>query len=33
MVALPGESASNDRVVKSPYATANPAQTKATTTP
>jgi hypothetical protein len=31
--ALPGESASNDRVVKTPYVKAAPAQTSATTTP
>ena len=33
MVALPGDSASSDRVVSSPYAIAKPAQISATTTP
>ena len=33
MVSLPGDSASSDRVVSSPYAIASPAQTSATTTP
>ena len=33
MVSLPGESASRDLVVSSPYAIANPAHTSATTTP
>ena len=33
MVALPGESASSDRVVSTPYAIASPAQISAKTTP
>ena len=33
MVSLPGESASSERVVSSPYAIAKPAQISATTTP
>ena len=33
MVWLPGDSASSDLVVSSPYATAKPAHTSATTTP
>ena len=33
IVSLPGDSASRDRVVSSPYAIARPAQMSATTTP